>query len=48
MISLSRDDSGVYVCTASNGVRSPAVVRVEVVVHHAPVVEVSCIQNVVL
>jgi len=39
--SLSRDDSGVYVCTASNGVRSPAVVRVEVVVHHAPVVEAS-------
>ena len=48
IISLSRDDSGVYVCTASNGVRSPAVVLIEVVVHHAPVVEVNCEQNVLL
>ena len=37
---MSRDDGGIYVCTASNGVRSPAIARAKVRVNFAPTLEV--------
>jgi len=39
--SLQREDSGVYVCTATNGVRNPAIARTEVQVNFAPAVTVD-------
>jgi len=42
--SLSRDDSGVYVCTASNGVRQPAIARTEVRVHFRPTLQPTTVE----
>lgn len=38
---LGRDDGGIYECTASNGVRSPATAKTEVHVNFAPTVTVG-------
>lgn len=39
--SWGRDDGGIYVCTASNGVKSPAIARAKVRVNFAPTLETS-------